>query len=101
MAQVIVTGFSSKLFTIRLIILKINGKNIYLVRSTADYFVFDSSVPVEIIACLPLFLAGPVSLFMSFLNYYKKTKITFSLEQLFSSNSILRKALLYCSNSYI
>lgn len=71
------------------------GKKLYLVRSTADYFVFDSKVPVEIIACLPLFLADPASLFMSFLKYYKKTKITFSIEQLFSSNSILRRALLY------
>lgn len=88
MTEVIATG-SSKVFTTRLSIMKINGRkkrwkwHFSVVRRTADYFAFDFSVPVEIILCPPLFLAGPASLFMSFLKYYKKQKITFSIESYF------------------
>lgn len=106
MTQIMATGFSSKLFTIRPIIMKFNGKikrwkwRFTVIRRTTDYFVLGCSVPLEIIAC-PLFLAGSASLFMSFLKYYKKPKITFSIEQLFSSNSVWRRTLLYCFNIYI
>lgn len=63
---------SSKLFTIRHIIMKINGGKKWKWHfpvgwRTTDYFLFGFNGPAEIIACPPLFLADPASLLMNFL----------------------------------